>query len=134
MDETTIKMMVSDYSMTYGCEYVGCDVNQIITPIRDRFTLLFVHTIQQFIGEVLGYLIISEQLICKLEMKPSCSRQISIHLKENLVKIRMSDDITKLKHPRNPHTIFVVTHSRPSFQVYLLSRNLPSLNTKWLKV
>jgi hypothetical protein len=44
-------MMVSEYSMSYGCEYVGCDVNQIITPIRDRFTLLFVHTIQQFSGE-----------------------------------------------------------------------------------
>ena len=45
-------MMVSEYSMSYGCEYVGCDVNQIITPIRDRFTLLFVHTIQQFTGEL----------------------------------------------------------------------------------
>ena len=51
MDESSIKMMVSEYSMTYGCEYVGCDVNQIITPIRDRFTLLFVHTIQQFSGK-----------------------------------------------------------------------------------
>ena len=50
MDEGDIKMMVSDYSMTYGCEYVGCDINQIITPIRDRFTLLFVHTIQQYTG------------------------------------------------------------------------------------
>lgn len=43
--------MVSEYSMVYGCEYVGCDVNQIITPIRDRFTLLFVHTINQYSGK-----------------------------------------------------------------------------------
>ena len=50
VDDEGIRMVVSDYSMTYGCEYVGCDVTQVITPVRDRFTLLFVHTIQQFTG------------------------------------------------------------------------------------
>ena len=43
-------MVVSDYNMAYGCEYVGCDQNQSLTPVKDRFTLLLVHTIQQYTG------------------------------------------------------------------------------------
>ena len=43
-------MQVSDYTLQYGCEFIGCAMNQTIIPIRDRFTLLFAHTIQQFNG------------------------------------------------------------------------------------